>query len=249
MKTHNHQLETHSSIDCYIGLKNGMGGCTDIGVLRLIEGFTLISTEDLHKLQTGFNKHLVEALIECQKALITPQGTFKTKKAHAAYHLAEQALVGLQEVPEQTDIREPVAITEAPPPPSDKPAIEQGDFLFVNRAIGTICFIRWDLDDAYCQLENGTYGHIEKSVIEKALARPPQTEGEWNWFAKAVSRFDETYQVYEKRHPVRGCIYNVIKDGTDAVLGEGGYRDYTSLLKTRNLTITKRAIDGDSEHD
>lgn len=248
MKTHNQQLETHNVIDCYIGLKNGMGGCSDIGVLRLIEGYTLVSTEDLHKLQIGFNKHLVEALIECQKALITPQGTFKTKKAHAAYHLAEQALLGLQDVPEPEPDTAPAPDT-APPPPSDKPAIEQGDFLFVNRAIGTICFIRWDLDDAYCQLENGTYGHIEKSVIEKALARPPHKEGDWNWFATAVSHFDETYQVYEKRHMVRGCIYNVVKDGTDTVLGEGGYHDYVSLLKTRSLTITKRATNGDSEHD
>lgn len=239
MKTHNNQLETHNVIDCYIGLKNGMGGCSDIGVLRLIEGYTLISTEDLHKLQIGFNKHLVEALIECQKALITPQGTFKTKKASVAYHLAEQALLGLQDVPEP----------DTAPAPSDPSALEEGQYLFVNSNFGTVQFIRWDLEEAYCQLDDGSYGHITKRDIEKALARPPHREGEWNWFATAVSRFDETYQVYEKRHVTQGCIYNVIKDGTDTVLGEGGYRDYVSLLKTRNLTIKKRASNGDSEHD
>lgn len=61
-------------------------GCIDIGVLKL-DGFTIVRDEELQVMRSaGPNAQVIETLRMAQKALVTPQGQFKTKKAELAFY-------------------------------------------------------------------------------------------------------------------------------------------------------------------
>lgn len=76
-------LEPIKRLETYVYTKDG---CVDVGVLKF-EGYTLVRDEELLALRSeGPNGQLIATLRMAQKALITPQGQFKSKKAQLAFY-------------------------------------------------------------------------------------------------------------------------------------------------------------------
>jgi hypothetical protein len=90
---------THTIKRLNLYVDNEAGSVTDVGYFRL-EGYTLIADNDLKALQAAAlgevlvkgAQEVVDALQLAQFALITPGGTFKTKKARAAFEAIQKIL-------------------------------------------------------------------------------------------------------------------------------------------------------------
>lgn len=87
--------ELHTTAQLYVATQ---GGIVEAGIIKL-EGYTLVKDEELRVLRAGSSEALINVLREAQAALVTPQGTFKTKKARAAYFKVAELLGDREPIP------------------------------------------------------------------------------------------------------------------------------------------------------